>query len=252
MNADFIPKLGDGTCARTTLRGVPAAVGTDGVVLYTGAEAIGVLGPAELVRRAVAALRPVAPGAPSALPAPNTQPRAALADCRSVPGPFEPVTGRLRRLLKSSGLPLVTAGTWFQDAQLTNAEQVGRSVSLDYESCRLGSALAACASTLSITVEPVNRSVVMSDLRGAKCTRFSVGGAPGVVWNNQLPSGDAAGVYLFAGGATVATGRDFTLEHVDPGKIRRAARALRPLGAGALPKPSFDAGRLVGLCAKTS
>src|SRR5947207_1118876 len=117
-----------GTCARTTLRGVPAAVGTDGVVLYTGAEAIGVLGPAELVRRAVAALRPVAPGAPSVLPAPNTQPRAALADCRSVPGPFEPVTGRLRRLLKSSGLPLVTAGTWFQDAQLTNAEQDRKSV----------------------------------------------------------------------------------------------------------------------------
>jgi hypothetical protein len=47
-------------------------------------------------------------------------------------------------------------------------------------------------------------------------------------------------------------GKDFTLEHADSAKVKRAARALRPLAGSTLPKPAFDASRLIGLCAKTS
>ena len=252
LNAAFVPTLGDGTCARTTLRGVPAAVGGDGVVLYTGAQAIGVLGPPELVGRAVQALRPVGHPVPTALPAPSTQPRATLADCAPAATPFEPLTVQLKRLLRASGLPLVGAGAWFEDGQLTSAEHDGRAVAIDYESCRLGSPLGSCSRVLSVSIEPVNRAIVASDLRGARCRRFTVGGAPGVAWNNQLTSGDAAGLYLFTGGAAVATARDFTLEHVGAGKLDRAVQALRPLEARTLPKPTFDTAGLLALCAKTS
>jgi hypothetical protein len=252
LRTEFVPALADGTCARTTLRGVPAAVGTDGVVLYTGSEAIGVLGPPDLVGRAVRALRPAGRSEPTALPAPSTQPRATLADCAPAANPFEPLTARLARLLRASGLPLVGAGAWFEDGQLTSAERAGKGVSIDYESCGLGAALGSCANVLSVSIEPVDRPTVASDLHGAKCRRFTLGGAPGVIWNNQLASGDAAGLYLFTGTATVATARDFTLEHVGAGRLNRAVRALRPLEAKTLPKPTFDAAALVGLCAKTS
>jgi len=252
LRAEFVPTLADGTCARTTLRGVPAGVGADGVVLYTGAQAIGVLGPPDLVGRAVQGLRPAGRPEPTVLPAPSTQPRAALADCVPAASPFEPLSVRLERLLRRSGLPLVGAGAWFEDGQLTSAEHAGRGVAVDYESCRLGSTLGRCSHVLSVSIEPVNRAIVTSDLRGASCRRFALGGAPGVVWNNQLPSGDAAGLYLFTGGATIATARDFTLEHVGAGRLDRAVQALRPLEAQTLPKPTFDVAGLLGLCAKTS
>jgi hypothetical protein len=253
VNSDFIPTLGDGTCARTTLRGVPAAISTDGVVLYTGSEAIGVLGPPELVGRAVQQLRRVGSDSPGgSLPAPNTQPGAALAQCRRATRPFEPLSARIERLLRTSSLPLVGAGTWFEDGRLTSAEQAASTVSLDYESCRLDASLGSCANVLSVNVQPLDKADVSADLRGARCKRFTLGGAPGVTWNNQTDAGDAAGLYLFTGGATVATARDFTLEHVGAGKLDRAVRALRPLEGTTLPKPTYDAAALVALCAKTT
>jgi len=251
VSTDFIPTYDDGNCGRTTLRGVPAAAGSDGVVLYSGDEAIAVLGPGNLVRAGVAALRR-AGGSPGALPKPTTLVNDSLKNCVAARRPLEPVSARIRRLSQGSALPLVTAGSWFQDGQLTNAEQVGKAITLEYESCRAGSPLGQCATVLSITVEPVNRTTVAGDIRGAKCTRFDTGGAPGIVWNNQLASGDLVGLYLFTGGAQVSMGKDFTLEHVDSGKVKQAARALRPLGGTALPKPAYDASRLLGLCAKTS
>jgi hypothetical protein len=253
LSTDFVPTLADGTCAWTTVRGVPAAVSQDGLVLYTGSEAIGVLGPPELVGRAVRALRPAGGAVPAVLPPPRTQPHATLAQCARARAPFEPLATRVSRLLRTSGLPLVGAGGWFEDGQLTNAEETGKAVSLDYESCRLDADLGNCANVLSVTVEPVNLPVVASDLRGATCRRFTLGGAPGVTWNNQTADGgDAAGLYVFTGGADVATARDFTLEHVGAGKLDRAVTALRPLESHTLPKPTYDAARLLRLCAKTS
>jgi hypothetical protein len=251
VSTDFIPTYTDGNCGTTTLRGVPAAAGSDGVVLYSGDEAIAVLGPGNLVREGVAGLRR-ADGSTGALPKPTTLASSSLKTCGAARRPFESVPVRIRRLLQKYGLPLVTAGDWFQDAQLTNAEQVGKALTLEYESCRAGSPLGQCSGVLSITVEPVNPTTVRADLRGAKCSRFTTGGAPGVYWNNQLPSGDIAGLYLFTGPAQVSLGKDFTLEHVDSAKLKSAAKALRPLDAPSLPKPSFDAGALLGLCAKTS
>jgi len=251
VSTDFIPTYDDGNCGRTTLRGVPAAAGSDGVVLYSGDEAIAVLGPGDLVREGVAALQRAGGGA-GALPKPTTLAKDSLKNCIAARKPLEPISARIRRLSHGSELPLVIAGDWFWDGQLTNAEQVGKAITLEYESCRAGSPLGQCATVLSITVEPVNRTTVAGDLRGAKCTRFKSGGAPGIVWNNQLPSGDLVGLYLFTGSAQVSMGKDFTLEHVDGGKVKQAARALRPLGGTTLPKPAFDASGLVGLCAKTS
>ena len=251
VSTDFIPTYDDGNCGRTTLRGVPAAAGSDGVVLYSGAEAIAVLGPGNLVGAGVAALRQAGAGA-GHLPNPTTRARDSLKDCVAARRPLEPVRTRLRRLLHGTALPLVTAGDWFQDAQLTNAEQVGKTITLEYESCRSGSPLGKCANVLSISVEPLNRTAVAGDLRGAKCSQFSTAGAPGIVWNNQLPSGDAAGLYLFTGAAAVSMGKDFTLEHVDSGKVKRAAQALRPLEGATLPKPAYDPSALIGLCTKTS
>jgi hypothetical protein len=251
VSTDFIPTYDDGTCGKLTLRGVPAAAGTDGVVLYSGAEAIAVLGPGDLVRQAVAALRRVG-GSPGDLPKPTTLARSSLQSCNPARRPFESVTARIRRLLRSSGLPLVSAGSWFEDGQLTNAEQVGKALTLEYESCRTGSPLANCAAVLSITVEPVNPTAVRADLSGAKCSRFTTAGAPGVYWNNQLPSGDTAGLYLFTGSAQVSMGKEFTLEHVGTGKLKQAASLLRPLDASTLPRPRYDAAKLIALCAKTS
>ena len=50
----------------------------------------------------------------------------------------------------------------------------------------------------------------------------------------------------------MSLGKDFTLEHVDTSKLKRAAEALRPLDAASLPKPAFDVNALLALCAKTS
>ena len=251
VSTDFIPTYDDGTCGATTLRGVPASAGPAGVVLYTADEAVAVLGPGNLVQAGVAALRRAGGGA-GTLPRPTTLAHESLQGCGPARQPFETVPARIRRLLKKSGLPLVTAGDWFEDGQLTNAEQVGKALTLEYESCRTDSQLGQCASVLSITVEPVNPPTVRADLRGAKCTRFSTAGAPGVYWNNQLASGDTAGLYLFTGGAQVSLGKELTLEHVDTGKIKQAARALKPLDTPSLPKPSYDAAGLLGLCAQTS
>ncbi len=245
---EFIPGFFDGTCGRLTLRGVPAAVGSDGIVLYSGDEAIGLLGRTELLRGAIAALRPAGRAATENLPKPTTNAATSIARCAPDRHPFEPLVTRLRRLLRASGLPLVSTGDWFEDGQLTSAEAAGKAISLNYASCGATSRLGACQHVLSIDIEPMNRQRIASDLKGATCDRFAIGGAEGVVWRNTLPSGDIGGVYLFTGRAMVSTANDFVLQNLDSGKLRRVARSLRPLDETALPKPDFDAGGLFGLC----
>jgi hypothetical protein len=253
LSTDFVPNYEDGTCGRLTLRGVPASAGTTGVVLYSGSEAIAVLGPGNLLRPAVAALRRAGSSVtPATLPRPTTRVEGTLGKCDPARPPFEPVQDRIRRLLHESQLPLVTAGDWFRDGQLTNAEQVGKALTLEYESCRTDSQLGQCAGVLSITVQPYTPTTVRADLRGANCSRFTTGGAPGIYWNNHQPTGDSAGLYLFTGGAVVTMGRELTLENVDASKIKNAVKALRPLDTPSLPKPDYDAAALVALCAKTS
>jgi hypothetical protein len=252
LSTDFVATYEDGTCGKLSARGVPASAGTSGVILYSGDEAIALLGPGNLIQPAVAALRRAGGGDTEALPKPTTRVEGTLGNCGPARQPFESVQNRIRRLLQKANLPLVTAGTWFRDGQLTNAELVGKALTLEYESCRTGSQPGQCAGVLSITVQPYAPTTVQSDLRGATCSRFTTGGAPGVYWNNSLPSGDSAGLYLFTGGALVSMGRELTLENVDTGKIKNAVKALRPLDAAALPKPSYDAAALVALCAKTS
>jgi hypothetical protein len=248
----YVPTLADGTCARLTLHGVPAAVGPTGVVLYTGGEAVALIGPPDIVEGAAAALRPVGGRRAAALPRPTTDIRTALADCTSARDPFEPLSVRIRRLLHTSKLPLVTAGPWFRDAQLLGVEEGAGTISLDYMSCGAHADFNRCDNSLSIVVGATRLSLVATDLRGADCERFSVGGAPAVVWHKLTTSGDEAGIYVFSGPTVVTAAYDLTLESVSMSRVRLAAKALRPVGGATLPAPAYDAARLLGLCAKTT
>lgn len=254
LGAAFVPTLPNGTCHRLVLRGVPAAAAPGAVALYTGGEAVAVLGPPDLLESAVAALRPAGRPRPATLPAPTTGARAALADCDSRWNPFEPLRTRIRRLATETGLPLVTAGAWFRDAQLVSATETAGAVSLDYRSCRAHSDFDACDEPLSIVAQPASPSLladVAGDLRGARCERFSVAGAPAVVWHKATGSGDEAGIYLFSARAVVEAAHDFSLEGVSMGRVRDAARQLRPLGRRTLPPPARGESRLLRLCAET-
>jgi hypothetical protein len=251
VGPDFVPTLPDGTCSRLRLRGVPAAAGPTGVVLYTDGEAVALLGPPELVKGAVAALRPAGRSGTATLPQPTNNAAAALADCSSKWHPFEPLQARIRRLLRASKLPLVSAGAWFRDAQLVGADEAAGAVSLDYESCGAHADFDQCKNSLLIVSEPAHPRLVAGDLRGASCERFSLSAAPGVVWHNPTSSSDEAGIYLFTGHAVLAAAHDFTLENVNMGRVRAAAKALRPLDRTTLPAPAYDAARLLGLCGKT-
>src|SRR5262249_35256192 len=45
LSTDFVPTLANGSCTWTTVRGVPAAISPDGIVLFTGPAAIAGLRP---------------------------------------------------------------------------------------------------------------------------------------------------------------------------------------------------------------
>jgi len=248
----YIPILAGGTCARLTLHGVPAALGSTSVVLFTGDEVVALIGPPELLGAAAAALRPAGGGRAPALPRPTSDAGSALASCTSVRNPFMPLSARIRRLQRTSKLPLVTAGPWFRDAQLIGVEEDGGTVSFDYESCGAHADFDMCDNSLSIMVGPAQPQLVAGDLRGADCERFALGAAPGVVWHKQTSSGDEAGIYLFSGHALVAAAYELVLESVDMGRVRSVAKVLEPVDATALPAPDYDAGRLLALCARTT
>jgi len=252
VSRDLVPTLPDGTCARLRLRGVPAVVGSTSVVLYTGREAVALVGPPELVEGAVAALRPAGRRGASTLPQPTTHPDALLADCHATHAPFEQLHVRIRRLLRTSKLPLVSAGAWFRDAQLIAAEGHPGGVSLEYVSCGAHAEFDQCRNPLSILVQPARPQLVAADLRGASCERFRLSAAPGVVWHNRTSAGDEGGIYLFTGRAVVAAAHDLALESVDMGRVRLVAKALRPVEGTTLPAPAYDTTRLFALCAKTS
>ena len=250
LSADDVPKQLDGTCARIRARGVPAAVGTDGVVLYSGDQAIAVLGPPELVGRALAALRPVAGSASLRRP---TLAVAPLGDCAAPKSPFEPVDSRLARLGSKLRLPIVSAGPWFNDGQRVNAEAAGSALVLEYASCGAGSGV-DCGEVLSISSEPFDAHTIGSELEGADCEQTKVAGAPAVIWSADSRGASAAGVIVFTDRATISLGNELNLYPIDLKGLRRVTQALRPVAASAttLPAPSYDVQALLRHCAKVT
>lgn len=252
LGPSYIPSLPDGTCSRLTLRGVPAAAGTTSVVIYTADEAIALIGPPESLRDAVAALRPAGRSGAGDLPAASSDASAALTNCTSKWDPFAPPPERMMRFMRTSKLPLVTAGAWLRDSQLLGATEHAGTFSLDYVSCNpRHDDFDQCNDTFSIIVGPAQPGLVASDLRGATCERFFLSAAPGVIWHNPTSRGDEAGIYLFTGHATVSAAHDLALNSVDMSLEHAVAKALRPFGTRRMPAPDYDTARLFRLCATT-
>ena len=248
LSSDDMPKQLDGTCGRIRVRGAPAAVGTDGIVVYSGDQTIAVLGPPDLVGRALAALRPVQGGGSFRPPTLDVTP---LADCAPVKSPFEPVAARLARLRNTLHLPVISAGPWYIDGQRINAEQAGAALVLEYASCGANASNGNCGAVLSISSEPLDAGTIGSDLQGADCERTTVAGAPAVIWTATYRGANATGMIVFADHATISLGNDFTLYPISHTGLRRVARALRPLApATALPPPGYDVQTLLRRCAK--
>jgi len=227
-------------------------LGATGVTLFTGDEVVALVGPPELVGAAAVALRRPGGSRAAALPPPTTGARSALASCAAARNAFRPLSVRIRQLRRASRLPLVTAGRWFRDAQLIGADEDGGTVSLDYESCGAHADFNTCDDRLSIVVGPAQPQLVASDLRGADCERFSLAGAPGVIWHKRIDAGDEAGIYVFSDHALVAAADQLVLESVDMRFVRLAAKALKPADAETLPAPAYNAAHLLALCAKTT
>jgi hypothetical protein len=248
LTSDDVPKLVDGSCARIRVRGAPAAVGTDGIVVYTGDQQVAVLGPPELVGRALAALRPVS-GSASFRPA--TLDVSTLDDCNPARSPFEPLSSRLARLSSRLHLPTVDAGQWFDDGQRINAESTGSTLVLEYSSCGSGTENGDCGEVLSISSEAFDAGAVATDLEGANCEEASVAGAPAVIWDANSRGASAAGVLVFTDHATISLANQLNLYPIDKKGLRRVVRALRPVApATTLPPPAYDVQKLLRHCAK--
>ena len=248
LSSDDVPKLLDGTCARMRIRGIPAAVGTDGVVLYSGDQQIAVLGPPDLVGRAIAALRPVSGSASLRPPTLDVSP---LDDCNRAKSPFEPIAARLARMSARLHLPTVDAGTWFDDGQRINAEAAGSVLVLEYSSCGSGTTNGDCGEVLSISSEPFDAGTVASDLAGATCERTTVAGAPAVIWDANSRGASAAVVLVFTDHATISLANQLNLYPIDKKGLRRVVQALRPLApATTLPAPAYDVQKLLAHCAR--
>jgi len=248
LASDDVPKLLDGTCARLRVRGVPAAVGTDGVVAYSGDEELAVLGPPDLVGRALAALRPVSGSASFRPPTLDVSP---LDDCDPARSPFEPIASRLARLSSRLHLPTVDAGQWFDDGERVNAEAAGSVLVLEYSSCGSGTTNGDCGEVLSISSEPFDAATVGANLAGASCERTTVAGAPAVIWDSNVNGASAAGVLVFTDHATISLANQLNLYPIDKKGLRRVARALRPVApATTLPAPAYDVQKLLRRCAK--
>ncbi len=250
LSSDDVPKQLDGTCARIRVRGVPAAVGTDGVVVYSGDQAIAVLGPPELVGRALAALRPVSGGAALRPPTLGVSP---LAGCVRSKNPFEPVSSRLARLSSKLHVPVLTAGPWFNDGQRVNAEAAGSALVLQYSSCGTGATDGDCGEVLSISSEPLDAGAIGSELQGADCERTTAAGAPAVIWNADSRGASAAGVIVFADHATISLANELNLYPIGRKSLRRVTQTLRPAApTTTLPAPSYDVKALLRRCAKVT
>ncbi len=248
LSSDDVPKLLDGSCARIRVRGVPAALGTDGVVLYSGGETIAVLGPPDLVGRALAALRPVQPGAALGKPTLDVTP---LTDCSAVKTPFESVGSRLSRLSSKLHLPVVTAGPWFSDGQRINAEAAGSALVLEYSSCGTGTSNGNCGEVLSISSEPYDANSIGDNLAGADCQQTTVAGVPAVIWNANSRGASAAGVMVFTDHATISLANQLNLYPVSSKSLRQVTQSLRAVApATRLPAPTYDVQALLRHCAK--
>ncbi len=248
LSSDDIPKLLDGTCARIKVRGVPTAAGTDGVVIYSGDQTISVLGPPDLVGRALASLRSVRPGASLRKP---TLDVSALSTCAPATAPFQPVASRLSRLATQLRLPTLSAGTWFDDGQKINAEAAGSALVLEYASCGTGTANGDCGEVLSISSEPLDAGAVADNLAGADCEQTTVAGVPAVIWNANSRGASAAGVIVFTDRATISLANQLNLYPVSVKSLHRVTESLRPVApATKLPAPTYDVHALLRHCAK--
>jgi hypothetical protein len=248
LTSDDVPKLLDGTCARMRVRGVPAAVGTDGVVVYTGDQQLAVLGPPDLVGRALAALRPANGTASFRPPTLDVSP---LDECNRAKSPFEPLATRLARMSSRLHLPTVDVGQWFDDGQRINAEAAGSVLVLEYSSCGSGTTNGDCGEVLSISSEPFDGGTVAADLAGANCEQTTVAAAPAVIWDANSRGASAAGVIVFTDHATISLANQLNLYPIDTKGLRRVVQALRPVApAKTLPAPTYDVQKLLAHCAK--
>jgi hypothetical protein len=248
LSSDDVPKQLDGSCGKTRVRGVPAAVGTDGIIVYSGDQTIAVLGTPDQVGRALAALRPVRGAAAFRAPTLDVTP---LADCVRVRSPFTPVSTRIASLRTRLRLPVVTAGPWYHDGQLINAEQAGAALVVEYASCGKASSNGDCGAVLSISSEPLNAATIGGELQGAACERTTVAGAPAVIWTATYRGSSAKGMLVFADHSTLSLGNELTLYPVGQGDLRRLAGTLRPVAPEtSLPAPTYDVQALLRRCAK--
>ncbi len=248
LSSDDIPKLLDGSCARIKVRGVPAAAGTDGVVIYSGAQTISVLGPPDLVGRALTALRSVRPGAALRKP---TLDVSALSTCVPATSPFRSVSSRLSQLSSKLHLPVLTAGSWFDDGQRINAESAGSALVLEYSSCGSGTENGDCGEVLSISSEPLDAGAVADNLAGADCEQTTVAGVPAVIWNANSRGASAAGVIVFTDHATISLANQLNLYPISQKSLRAVTQSLRPVApATKLPAPTYDVQKLLAHCAK--
>jgi len=248
LTSDDVPKLLDGTCAKIRVRGAPAAVGTDGVVVYTGDQQLTVVGPPDLVGRALAALRPANGSASFRPPTLDVSP---LDDCNKAKLPFQSIASRLARLSSTLRLPTLGVGQWFDDGQRINAEAAGSVLVLEYSSCGSGTTNADCGEVLSISSEPFGAAPVAADLTGANCERTTVAGVPAVIWDANSRGASAAGVLVFTDHATISLANQLNLYPIDRKGLRRVTEALRPVApATTLPAPTYDVQALLRHCAK--
>jgi hypothetical protein len=250
LSSDDVPKQLDGTCARIRVHGAPAAVGTDGVVVYSGDQQIAVLGPPDLVGRALAALGPVQGSASLRPPTLDVSP---LADCVPAKSSFASVNARLAGLSAKLHVPIVSAGTWFNDGQRINAEADGAALVLEYASCGTGTTNGDCGEVLSISSEPFSGGAIASELQGADCTRTTVAGVPAVIWSANSAGASTAGVIVFTDHSTISLANQLNLYPIDQKGLQRVAQALRPVApATSLPAPGYDVSPLLAHCAKVT
>lgn len=248
LSIGLVPRQLDGTCSRTTVRGMPVAVGQGGSILYTGDLAIAVLGRPEDVGRALELVRPVGGKARLTPPSPRVD---ALSQCEPAARPFASLDNRIARLRRNPGLPLAWVGEWYAGGRLTTAGRTGSTAVLSYTSCGRGSDLGSCLETMSISSEPILPSAVRDTVSDATCHTFAVGDAAGVAWTKDIPGETGGGVILFTGGAMISLGTELALQSVPMSRFEAIARLTRPLPpARRLPPPRYAAGRLLSGCAQ--
>ena len=118
-------------------RGVPAAVGTDGVVVYSGDQQLD-RGSGRRTSWAARSRRSTRrTGAPRSARRRSTSRRSPTATRRGAPSSRS--APRLARLSSRLHVPTLRVGQWFDDGQRVNAEAAGSVLVLEYASCGNGS-----------------------------------------------------------------------------------------------------------------